>query len=438
MGRMDNDNFDETRPTNLGDETIPMKTDQDVSAQPVEEDNQSTSLPDNAADITPAEPEDTESGSPLAWRWLIVISIVALIFIAAASVIGGYRSGINQRTNLEGTQVAQTVGEQFAQGVRDMQSGRYEVARQRFEYVIQLNPNYPGVTEKLAEVLLELNTTATPTTVPTPTLTPTVDLRGADELFTQAQMLLADRNWSEAIDTLLKLRKDEPDYQTVEVDSMLYVALRNRGVEKILNQADLEGGTYDLALAERFGPLDVEARNYRQWADLYVTGVSFWELDWAQASYYFGQLIIPAPNLRDSTGTTATERYRLATIKYGDQLAGDKQWCDAQEQYAAAFNVASDPAVEPTATWVTNKCEEEQRGSEEPEEPTDTPVPEVTQTGATPTSAVTQSPPPPEGSPTPQTTPTTESTPTPQITPTQENTAAPEPTQSPSPEPTQP
>jgi tetratricopeptide (TPR) repeat protein len=433
MGRMDNDNLDETRPANVGDETIPKQSDQQAPSRPVE-DTQATPAANEAATVSAPGQEETGGGSSLAWRWLILISIIALIFIAIASVIGGYRSGINERTNLESTQVAQTVGEQFAQGVKDMQSGRYEVARQRFEYVIQLNPNYPGVTEKLAEVLLELNTTATPTTIPTPTLTPTVDLRGADELFTQSQMLLADHNWSEAIDTLLRLRKNEPDYQTIEVDSMLYVALRNRGVEKILNQADLEGGTYDLALAERFGPLDVEASNYRQWADLYVTGVSFWELDWAQASYYFGQLIIPAPNLRDSTGTTATERYRLATIKYADQLAEDKQWCDAQEQYAAAFNVAADPAVEPTASWVTNKCEEEQRGAEEPKEPTDTPAPEVTQAEASPTPGVAQSPAPTEASPTPQST----SAPTVESTPTQENTTVPEPTQSPSPEPTQP
>jgi hypothetical protein len=89
-------------------------------------------------------------------------------------------------------------------------------------------------------VLLQLNTTATPTAVSTPTLTPTVDLRGAEELFSQAQVLLADEKWTEAIDTLLKLRKNEPSFQAVEVDSMFYVALRNRGVQRILSEGDLE------------------------------------------------------------------------------------------------------------------------------------------------------------------------------------------------------
>ncbi|GAH16225.1 unnamed protein product, partial [marine sediment metagenome] len=94
---------------------------------------------------------------------------------------------------------------------------------------------------------------------------PTPDMRGAEDLFSHSQILLADQKWTEAIDTLLKLRKDDPDYQTVKVDSMLYVALGNRGVERILREGDLEGGTYDLALAEKFGPLDVEASSMRTW-----------------------------------------------------------------------------------------------------------------------------------------------------------------------------
>ncbi len=427
MCRMNDSNLDETHPTSVGDETMPMRTNAETAPKHVVQDPAAESAIESD-EIPPAGQESEPAERSAAWRWLVLLSLVALVVIAVVSVIGGYRAGINQRTNFEVTQVAQTIREQFDQGVKDMQEGRYEIARQRFEYVIRLNPNYPGVTDKLAEVLLEINTTATPTSIPTPTLTPTEDMRGAEELFSQAQVLLADHKWTEAIDTLLRLRKNEPAYQTIEVDSMLYVALRNRGVDKILNQADLEGGTYDLALAERFGPLDVEARNYREWADLYAKGVSFWELDWAQAAFYFGQLTIPAPNLRDSAGMTATERYRIATIRYADQLAEAKDWCSAQEQYAAAFNIASDPQVEPTATYVTRKCEnerQEEEGRDEGEEqPTQPPA------EATPT---------PGGEATP--TPGGEATPTPgegaTPTPSEEATPTPEPTQNPTPEPTQ-
>ena len=396
MCRMENANDDETRPTPVGDETIPT--------QPEEE----TTLPSDPSEtVAMPVPPDQEPGTvalggrSLPIRWLLILSLVSLLAIAAASAFGGYMSGINLRTGLEATQVAQEVAQQFSLGVQDLEARRYEVARQRFEYVIRLDPGYPGVTEKLAEVLLELNTTATPTVVPTPTLTPTPDMRTAEELFSQAQVFMADEQWSEAIDALLKLRKDEPGYQPVKVDSMLYVSLRNRGVHRILNEADLEGGTYDLALAERFGPLDIEASNMRTWADLYVTGASFWGLDWAQSAYYFGQLLQVAPNLRDSSNLTATERFRTATIKYADTLAENGDWCLAQEQYDQAFNYGTDPAVEPTAQKVAQECEQMNQPEEEP---TEEPPPAE----ATPT--------PGEGYPAPQETPASQETPTPEAT----------------------
>ena len=102
---------------------------------------------------------------------------------------------------------------------------------------------------------------------------------------------------------------------------MLFVALRNRGIDKIAQLHDLEGGNYDLTLAERFGPLDSEARNWRDWADLYIRGASFWDVDWGQAIYYFSQLASAAPNLSDLSGWTASSRYMDALLGYGDWFA---------------------------------------------------------------------------------------------------------------------
>jgi tetratricopeptide (TPR) repeat protein len=428
---MESTNKDETQPMPLDDETQQIPTDSDVSPENMQDDASSAEgTSGNGWDELSADGNNSKKSRSLSIPLLIIISLIALLLIAATSAYGGYLSGINKRTNFEGTQVAQQVDEQYQLGLQDLEAKRYELARQRFEYVINLNPNHPGVTEKLALVLLELNTTATPTLVPTPTLTPTPDMRGAEELFSQSQILLADGKWTEAIDTLLKLRKDDPEYQTVKVDSMFYVALRNRGVERILREGDLEGGTYDLALAEKFGPLDVEASNMRTWADLYKTGASFWGLDWGQATFYFGQIIVVAPNLRDNTNMTAAERFRIASIKYGDFLAASKEWCLAQQQYEAALNFGSNPSVEPTATWVTKKCTNSQK-EDEPPPPAATPTIEAPATEAPPAEPTPTEEAPPTESPPPEPTPTAENTPEP--TPTEENT--PEPTQAPSPTP---
>lgn len=373
MCRMENPNLDQTHPTPTDGDPLSTSGVDETQAQTIEGDTIATPVSSTYGgdDLPPSPPTPVAESKPSKrsplWWGVVLLSLLALIVIALVSAYGGYQSGINARTSYESTLTAQEAQQQYELGVQDIAEGRYEIARQRFEYVIQLNPNYPGVTEKLADVLLEIRTTATPTTAPTPTLTPTLDLRGAEELFAQAQATLINREWSSAIETLLKLRKDESAYRAIDVDSMLYVALRNRGVEKILNQADLEGGTYDLALAEKFGPLDTEANNYRFWADLYVTGVSFWELDWGQASYYFGQITLVAPNLRDSSNITATERFRIATIKYADFLGENGEWCRAEEQYQAVLNLVADSDVEAKLNKAIKRCADDRAQEEEDE-----------------------------------------------------------------------
>ena len=137
----------------------------------------------------------------------------------------------------------------------------------------------------------DITITTTPDITPTVaiTLTPTHDPRPNQELFDQANRYAAEANWDGLIDTLAALRKSDPGFQTARVDGLLFAALRYRGVDKILH-ANLEGGVYDLAQAERFGPIDIEALNVRQWARLYMFGLSFWEVHPEQAVYYFAQV----------------------------------------------------------------------------------------------------------------------------------------------------
>ena len=379
MGRMESNKMDETQPTapqpggqpmdetrptqvsggSLGD-TVPVQTSASLVSQDLTQFAHEQPAPiqqsfEPPAGSTSKPPRQKRSH---AWVWWSLAGIFVLLLVAFGSVYGGYQAAIKQRLGYQDTQVAAEAQAQFDLGVQDVLAGRYDLARQRFEYVMQINPNFPDITEKLAEVLLSLNTTATPTVVPTPTLTPTPDRRGREEIFTQGQAALLAGDWTTAIDTLLVLRKRDPAFMAVKVDGMLFVALRNRGVDKIARQADLEGGTYDLALAERFGPLDVEARNWRDWAILYVRGASFWDVDWAQAVYYFGQLVQIAPNLLDRSGYTAWERNILSLIGYGDWFARQGMYCEAQQQYEAALNLRDDPVAKPTADFAAQKCQE--------------------------------------------------------------------------------
>jgi tetratricopeptide (TPR) repeat protein len=403
MGRMESNKMDETQPAASQPKEQPLE---ETRPTPVTEDvldqTHPTLVSEKALDQTlpvqtspsPAAPELRPAAEPpaqippepvkkkrsRAWIWISLVGVFVLLIVAVGSVYAGYQAAIKQRLGYQSTQVAAEAQTQFDLGVQDSLAGRYDLARQRFEYVLQINPNFPGITEQLAMVLLAMNTTATPTVAPTPTLVPTLDTRGRDELFTQAQAAMLAGDWTTAIDTLLTLRKREPAFMAVKVDGMLFVALRNRGVDKIANQADLEGGTYDLALAARFGPLDVEARNWRDWAALYVRGASFWDVDWAQAVYYFSQLVQIAPNLMDRSGYTTWERNILALIGYGDWFARQEMYCDAKEQYDAALQLRGDPVVQPTADYAVKRCEEANAAANPPPVVVGTPTPTLTPT----------------------------------------------------------
>jgi hypothetical protein len=164
----------------------------------------------------------------------------------------------------------------------------------------------------------------------------------------------------------------------VEVDGMFYIALRNRGLDKILVDGSLEPGMYDLSLAERFAPLDSSAEGTRTYARLYLTGASYWDVDWSQVTYYFGQIYEILPNLRDGTGMTATERYRQGLLEYGTQLANAEKYCQAQEYFNKALGIADDPQAQPTAQWVADKCWEKQNPpTAVPPEATPTPTQSV-------------------------------------------------------------
>ncbi len=268
-----------------------------------------------------------------------LITLLGFIVIVGLGIFGGYNSGIGIRKSAESTQIGQALDEQFQLGAIALAEGRYDHARQHFEYIVQHNANYPGAAEGMAEAILGMSFTATPTPTLTPSLTPTPDLRGVEAIFGNAQALINAGDWANAIAALDQLRKEDPNYRTAEVDGMYYFALRYAGADKISKEGDLEGGIYYLTLAERFGPLDSVANNLRGNARLYITAATFWEINWEQAVNYFGQLAAYAPNIWDgASNMTAGERYYHALMRYGDELwTINNDACGAYAQYSNAM-----------------------------------------------------------------------------------------------------
>jgi len=303
------------------------------------------------------------------FSWFL-LGILVCLLILAVGVLLGISGGINDRVKLAETQAVPKIQSQLESARLDIDEGRYEVALSRLDWILDEMVEYltkeqlDEVGVLYSEALLNISVSdnpilqQTPTSAdPTQTLTP--DLRGEEELYTSAQALIAAESWDEAIQTLESLRQKSLYYKAVQVDGMFYVALRNRGVQKILAEGSLEPGIYDLTLAEQFAPLDSTAEGYRTWARLYLTGASYWGVDWAQVIYYFEQVYQALPNLRDGSNMTATDRYRLGLINYGLDLASSREFCAAQDYFNLALAFGDDPEVQPTLHWIGTECWEE-------------------------------------------------------------------------------
>ena len=294
-------------------------------------------------------------------RWLAALCVVALIVIG---LMGGYGSGLGQRYASQNTQVSGQLDEQFQLGTQASEAGNYELARQYFDFILRADSNFPGIQAAYAEMLLHMQVSPTPVFSPTPIISPTPDLRGAEEVYNTAVQLLNSSDWNGAITNLDSLRKENPTYRTAEVDGMYYMTLRQRGVEKIISacqNSNLEGGIYDLTLAENFvgtGKLDSYAESLRRYARLYIIGASFWDQDWLQAQSFLAQVMNAYPGMTDSSCMSATKRWYMATIKMAEQLVAAGDFCGAAQFYDTAFTV-NDPfntIACPTVVEVKNTC----------------------------------------------------------------------------------
>jgi len=302
-------------------------------------------------------------------RWRVILLGILLILIFGAGGGGfGYLNGIRQRVDKQNEEILTQAAIQYQYGVQQMANGNYELARTHLEYVLSIYPEFPGITEKYTEVMIELAKASQPTALPSPT--PTVDTRGAEALFNQAVQEVQSQQWEAAMNTLEALRNEDYTYRTLEVDGLYFIVLRYRAIEMIVKNGDLEEGLYLLALSEQFAPLDRDAVNYANWARMYLTGVSFWEVNWEQVVSFFSQLYAAFPYMHDGTGWTATDRFIIASEKYGDQLVATGAPCDALEYYQNVLNINPQEHVQDKYNQAYLQCYP----------PTPTPEPLPTQT----------------------------------------------------------
>jgi tetratricopeptide (TPR) repeat protein len=313
-------------------------------------------IKNTGANPFPAQMSDTQpvqAKKPRRGR-VILLGILATLLLAAVGAGFGYRQGIQDRINLQQEQVLKEAAVQFQYGIQQFDNGNYELARTHFEFVLQYYPQFPGITEKYTETMVRLAQTSAPTVQPQ--TTPTFANMAVEALFNQANQEVQTKQWAAAINTLEALRNEDTNYRTLEVDGMYFITLRYRAIEMILNEGNLEEGLYFMALLNKYAPLDRDSVNYSVWARLYLTGASFWEVDWEQVVNYFSQLAAAMPGMHDGNGWTANDRFIRGSEYYADQLAGAGEHCKSLEYYQTVLNYSANEPVQDKYNEAYRKC----------------------------------------------------------------------------------
>lgn len=337
-----------SHPADLGATSIPPELKED-DTQPIRAKKKEEAPEETVETAVIAKKSQAK---PARWK-SILISALGFILLVGLGAYSGIQAGIGVREDVALANQTQQLAEQFVLAEQDIQAGRYENARQRLEFIINADPNFPGAKEKLTEVLV-LSTIPTPTIAPTITATP--DFSGVESAYARAQDLIRAQDWVNALAALDTLRKMDANYKTAQVDGMYYFALRNRGHDLITKEGNLEGGIYYLTLAERFGPLDNTARGLREGARAYMIGASFWELDWEQAAFYFETVAAGWPSMFDGT-MTAGQRYYTASVRFADELYAALDYCAAYDQYQKAAAIGQlDGTAAANSANAFNQC----------------------------------------------------------------------------------
>jgi tetratricopeptide (TPR) repeat protein len=98
-------------------------------------------------------------------------------------------------------------------------------------------------------------------------------------------------------------------------------------------------------------PDSVQVAHAKNLAGLYTEGMRYWGADWGTAASSLQTLYRLAPDYRD-----VRDRLYEARVYHGDQLAEQRDWCGASDQYALALGIRAAADVSEKRQRASSLC----------------------------------------------------------------------------------
>lgn len=331
----------------------------------------------------PEEPDAFETSTPgeSMPRGRLLMRVAGIILIALAVLLAVYgtvayvawQQGQSERDENARRALQEEIVQQMDFTRQDISNGNFALAIRRLDWILERDPGNPNAAALRLQAEASLNARLTPTAMPTttPARLPLAEEQGPTEAemaqaFADLEQTVKESDWEMKIAAIVEFQAQFPAYRRRETDTLLYDAYVNRGIE-LLQGEQVEQGLFYLSQAERLGDLPAEAEDYRIWAELYLSGIGYFGVDWGTTIYFFRDLCAAAPFYQN-----ACSRLHVALVAYADQYAANLDWCPAESFYAEAVRIDTDEVLNEKLSQAQTSCSEA------------TPTPPATITGTVP------------------------------------------------------
>jgi hypothetical protein len=266
--------------------------------------------------VTPYPDADERRGcaNPLLTTIVALMLLGMFVTMVGLAAFAGYRDGGQIRRTQNAVAVVGTMDGQATLAWQDLGSGNFELADVRCKYVIEINPQYPGMRNCVSTAqagIAALNATPTfpPTPLPTLTLTPTVPPSPvtptgitAEVLFARADGQIARQDDEAARRTLEALRGLDINFRRPQVEEKL-VDVYLRLAQKYETENRIAEMIVVVAQAEKIRSLQNTKWPFTAYAaQLYLSAKGYYQAqNYALASQVFRNMFLSgAQNFLDT------------------------------------------------------------------------------------------------------------------------------------------